>query len=182
MDTINLISKRLSIRPHKIEDASILNQAILDSFHELHQWMDWAKAPPSIDETKAYIEFSQMCWSKENPEELPLLIFDAKEENLIGSSGFHAINWEIPCFEIGYWVNRKYAGQGYITETVDLLTQYGFPTLKAKRIEIRCDSENLKSAAVASRSGYTLEAHFKNHRIQPASQKISGTLVFARYE
>lgn len=177
-----LTSSRICIRPHKNGDEFLLNQAILDSFDKLHEWMEWAIKPPSIEETKAYVEFSQKCWSIENPEELPLLIFDANEENLIGAAGFNAINWRIPMFEIGYWVSNRYAGQGLITEAVNVLTQHAFSMWDAKRIEIRCESENTKSAAIPKRLGFLLEAHFKNHRVQPASNKLSGTLVFVRYE
>jgi ribosomal-protein-serine acetyltransferase len=176
-----ITSARISMRPHRSGDEILLNKSVLDSFDQLHEWMDWAIAPQSIEETKAYIEFSQKCWSEECPEELPLLIFDAKAKKLIGASGFNAINWKVPAFEIGYWVNIHYAGQGLITQAVNILTQYAFSRWNAKRIEIRCDPENAKSAAIPKRLGFLLEAHFKNHRVQPVSKKLSGTLVFVRY-
>lgn len=169
------------MRPHREEDAFLLNQAVLESFEQLHEWMEWAAHPPTLDQTKAYIRFAQECWTKENPIELPLLIFDAEEKNLIGSSGYHAINWSVPCFETGYWVNKKYSGQGFITEAVNILTRHAFTNLKAKRLEIRCDSENVRSAQVPMRLGYDLEAHFKNNRVQPASRQVSGTFIYVRY-
>lgn len=85
-------------------------------------------------------------------------------------------------FEIGYWVSNRYAGQGLITESVNVLTQHAFSMWDAIRIEIRCDPENTKKAAIPKRLGFLLEAHFKKHRVQPASNKLSGTLVFVRYE
>jgi RimJ/RimL family protein N-acetyltransferase len=175
-------SSRIRVRPHINEDAILLNQAIAESFDNLHEWMEWAVKPQTMKETKDYIDFSQNCWLEENPKELPLLIFDPNEENLIGSTGFHAINWEIPVFEIGYWVNKRYAGQGLITEAVNIQTQYAFSTWNAKCVEISCDADNTKSAAIPIRLGFTLEAHLKNHRTQPTSNKLSGTLVFVRYD
>jgi RimJ/RimL family protein N-acetyltransferase len=144
--------------------------------------MDWALAPPSIDETRSYVTYASNCWSKERADELPLLIFDRYGENLIGSTGLHRINWEIPSFEIGYWVSINHTGKGLITEAVNILTQFAFLKFNAKRIEIRCDSENDKSAAIPNRLGFVLEARLKNHRIQPISKKVSDTLVFARYD
>lgn len=176
-----LISARICIRPHKEGDEILLNQAIVDSFKQLHEWMEWAATPQTLQQTKAYVEYSQKCWAEENPTELPLLIFDQNEKNLIGATGFIAINWKVPTFEIGYWVNTAYSGKGLITEAVNILTQYAFSVGGAKRIEVRCDTENTKSAAIPKRLGFSLEAHFKNHRIQPASKKISGTLIFVRY-
>jgi RimJ/RimL family protein N-acetyltransferase len=63
-----------------------------------------------------------------------------------------------------------------------MLTQHAFSIWDAKRIEIRCDPVNTKSADIPKRLGFLLEAHFKNHRVQPTSNNLSGTLVFVRYE
>ena len=49
-----------------------------------------------------------------------------------------------------------------MTEALNALTQYAFETLKAKRVEIRIDTENLKSRKVAERCGYELEATLEN--------------------
>lgn len=179
---VNLYSARLCIRPHQRGDEILLTEAIVDSFDLLHEWMDWAATYQTLDKSKAYIEYSMKCWSEEFPRELPFLIFDPSETQLLGATGFNAIDWKIPSFEIGYWVNTRYSGQGFITEAVNILTQHAFSTWQAKRLEIRCDSENNKSAAIAERLGFQLEAHFKNHRIQPKSKKLSGTLIFVRYD
>lgn len=174
-------SKRLVIRPHRDDDAHILNQAILDSYEGLHQWMDWASSPQTMQQTKDYIEYSKICWTQENPSELPLLILDSQEKNIIGSSGFNEINWVIPRFEIGYWGNIHFSGRGLITEATHLLTEYAFKTWNAKRIAIRCDIENEKSCAIPKRLGYALEACLKNERIQPGNNKVSDTLIFVFY-
>jgi RimJ/RimL family protein N-acetyltransferase len=179
-----LISQRLIIRPFQIDDARIVNKTIAGSFKQLHQWMEWAKEPQTMKQTKEFIQHAQTCWSSKvgthlTPRELPFVIFDAEGE-VIGSIGLNAICWDIPSFEIGYWASVHFQGQGLITEAVNIVTRYACTTWHAKRIEIRCDSENKKSAAVAMRLGFELEAHFKNHRIQ-SSNKISGTYVFARY-
>ncbi|MBN9378078.1 MAG: hypothetical protein BGO14_01135 [Chlamydiales bacterium 38-26] len=179
---VSLNSVRLCIRPHQRGDEILLTEAITDSFDLLHEWMDWAATPQTLDKTKAYIEYSIKCWSEEFPRELPLLIFNTSQTQLLGAIAFNAIDWKIPSFEIGYWVNTHYSSQGFITEAVNILTQYAFSTWQAKRLEIRCDTENKKSAAIPERLGFQLEAHFKNHRVQPKSKKLSGTLIFVRYD
>lgn len=181
MEPVVLSSKRLILRPHCEEDATLLYKAVQDSFEALHRWMDWAGDPLTLEKTKDYIAFSKKCWSEDSPTELPMLIFD-HHLNLIGSTGYLAINWKVPALEIGYWVNSPHEGCGYITEATNLLTQHAFTKWNAKRVEIRCDVENVKSAAIPERLGFKLEAHFKNHRVQPNSQKLSGTLVYARYD
>ncbi|HEV8052961.1 MAG TPA: GNAT family N-acetyltransferase [Parachlamydiaceae bacterium] len=177
-----LITKRLLIRPHRPSDEVLLNKAILDSFEELHPWMDWADKPQSLEETRAYIAYSEKCWTEEYPQELPLLILDLEEKNIIGSSGYNAIKWQIPLLEIGYWGNVNYAGKGLITEAVNVLTQYAFAELAAKRVEIRCSSENVKSAAIPLRLNYLLAATLKDHRVLPGNKNISNTHIFTRFD
>ncbi|MCZ8517735.1 GNAT family N-acetyltransferase [Paenibacillus filicis] len=45
-----------------------------------------------------------------------------------------------PKFEIGYWIDTRYSGNVYMTEAIQGITSYAFNELKARRIEIRCDS------------------------------------------
>ena len=67
------------------------------------------------------------------------------------------IEWSIPKFEIGYWLRTTLIGKGYMTEAVVALTKMAKETLKANRIEIRCDERNVRSRRVAERAGYRLE-------------------------
>jgi RimJ/RimL family protein N-acetyltransferase len=47
------------------------------------------------------------------------------------------------------------------------------------RIEIRCESENKRSAALAERAGFTLEASLRQHR-WGNSGKLITTLIYAK--
>jgi ribosomal-protein-alanine N-acetyltransferase len=58
---------------------------------------------------------------------------------------------------IGYWIDRAYAGRGYTTEAVNLMTEYGFSDLALHRIEINLRPENAASRRVAEKAGYVLE-------------------------
>lgn len=90
-----------------------------------------------------------------------MLILKATD-TIIGGSGLHRIDWNVPKFEIGYWVRSSYAGQGYITEAVTGITSFAFNTLGARRVEIRCDVKNVRSSAVARRAGFALECTTHN--------------------
>lgn len=176
-----LKSSRILLRAPTLLDAPKVTEAIVDSFPEIERWMPWANSLQTLEKSTDYIIFSEKCWSEEKPVELPMLIFDAKGENLIGSSGYHTINWELPSMEIGYWGTRQHLGQGLITEAVKLLTEYAFDTWQPKRLEIRCDVENVRSGAIATKLGYIKEAQLKNHRIQPLTQKLSDTVIYTRF-
>ncbi|TMD65260.1 MAG: GNAT family N-acetyltransferase, partial [Chloroflexi bacterium] len=81
-------------------------------------------------------------------------------------------------FEIGYWLRVSAPGHGYMTEAVQLLTNYAFSSLAANRVEIRCDERNVRSAAIPRRLGFIQEARMRNHEAAPDGT-LRTTLVFA---
>lgn len=175
-DTIQ--SQRLLIRAPRPGDGAAINAAVLDSLAELRPWMPWAQQTPTVDDNEIYAREAHVRFLKR--EELPLLLFDKTTNILVGSSGLHRINWAVPRVEIGYWVRTPYAGQGYITEAVAALTEFAFTTLQAHRVEIRCDARNERSAAVARRSGFTLEGTLRCEDRCPMTNELRDTLVFAK--
>jgi RimJ/RimL family protein N-acetyltransferase len=66
-----------------------------------------------------------------------------------------------------------------MTEAVNGLTALAFEKLGAERMEIRCDARNTRSAAVAQRAGYTLEAHLRRDSRAPDGT-LRDSLIFAR--
>jgi ribosomal-protein-alanine N-acetyltransferase len=60
------------------------------------------------------------------------------------------------CF-IGYSLDQRYNGQGYMTEAVRLATKYAFETLKLHRIEAGVMPHNFGSIRVLEKAGYHKE-------------------------
>lgn len=58
---------------------------------------------------------------------------------------------------IGYWIDRNFAGRGFTTQAVEILTQYAFSELRLHRIEINLRPENASSRRVAEKAGYIFE-------------------------
>jgi ribosomal-protein-serine acetyltransferase len=151
----HLETERLLIRAPRPGDGVIINEGVRESHAELHRWMPWARMVQTVDESEMVAR--RMAAKFLLREELMLLLFRKEDGLFAGSSGMHRINWEIPKFEIGYWVRTSMSGQGYITEAVNGITRFAFETLNARRVEIRCDARNERSAAVARRAGYALD-------------------------
>ena len=178
-----IITPRLLICPPQIGDGLVLNAAILESFEVLHEFMDWAKATPSINDSEEHIRQASANWIlKKNAEPwLQLLIFDKHSGEFIGSTSFHHIDWKIPSVETGYWIRTVRAGQGMMTEATNAITQYAFKQLGVKRIAITCDIDNIRSKKIAERLNYTLEGILKFHRRKPINCELSDTLIYAKY-
>ena len=88
-------------------------------------------------------------------------MFDKVNLVFIGIINPHTINWEVPSFELGYWIRTPYSGKGYMTEAVNALTQYSFKQMHAIRLEVRCDPNNIKSRKIPERLGFEQEAILK---------------------
>jgi RimJ/RimL family protein N-acetyltransferase len=139
--------------------------------------MPWANPVQSAEDYE--ILARRMMARRILREEFMLLVFRKSDGLLAGSCGMHHIDWDVPRFEIGYWLRTSLTGQGYVTEAVNGLTTFCRDVLHAKRLEIRCDTRNTRSAAVAERAGYQLEAHFRADR-RGTRGEISDTLVYVR--
>ena len=177
-----IITDRLVIRPHMLEDVSVINDAQKRSFSILNPWMEWAKEIPSLENTSEFVQFSLKMWSKEKPENLPFIVFERKSNEFVGGAGYVSIDWEVPSVEIGYWRDIKHPQKGYITEAANALTRYAFDELKANRVQICCDADNIASRRVPERLKFDLEAKLKNHRVKQVTKELADTLVFAIYD
>ncbi|RYG70899.1 N-acetyltransferase [bacterium] len=168
-------TKRLFGRAPRPGDGAALNAAVCESIEELRVWMPWAQEAPSPDESEATVRrFSAEYW---NRNDIYFFLFDRKTQ-LVGATGFHRIDWEVPRFEIGYWLRTSRHGEGLATEAAQGMAKFAFEDLNAKRVEIRCAVENEKSAAVARRAGFELESTLRNWTRRPDG-KLCDTLVFA---
>lgn len=170
-------SSRLLIRSPLWGDGAKLNEAVKESRTELLPWMPWAEHSPTLEESEMVIRRSRIRYLERS--DLMLLLFLKETGQLIGSSGLHRIDWQARKFEIGYWVRTAFGGNGYISEAVEAITQFAVHELDANRVEIRCDSRNVRSARVAERNGFTLEGILRKEKCDAAGS-LRDTMIFSK--
>ncbi len=171
-----LVTSRLLIRAPLVSDAEALNLAVLETFDQLHRWMPWAVTPPTLEESQEVCE--RMSFQVFDDKDLALFCFERATGEFVMSSGLHPLDLTVPSFMIGYWCRASRQRQGFATEAVQAITAYGLEIRGARRIEIRCDTENHASRAVAERCGYRLEGERKHDSRNPGGA-LRSTLVFA---
>ncbi|MBI3942768.1 MAG: GNAT family N-acetyltransferase [Chloroflexi bacterium] len=170
-------SRRLLIRSPRPGDGREMHAAILESLDALLPWMAWAHHIGTEADTEENV---RQAWVKFLAREnLRLHLYLKGTETIVGSSGLHRIQWEIPSFEIGYWVRTRFEGQGYITEATARITRFAFEILGARRVEIRMDRRNIRSKAVPERLGFVLEGHLHNDSLG-TDGSLRDTLIYAR--
>ena len=153
-------------------------EAIVESKDELAEFLVWV--PYALTEADSVTNMEQAITNFENFEqELRFSIVNKLTQQLIGMIGIIIKDKDIPYFELGYWVRSSCAGEGYITEAVNLIENYCFTELKAKRVEIQLAEPNNKSKAVAERCGYQFEGQLRNAMLLPSGQ-VCDRLVYAK--
>ncbi len=84
---------------------------------------------------------------------------------LIGVIGHYRIQPENHRCEIGYMILPQYNGQGYVTEAVKAVLQYGFDDLQMHSIEGVIDPDNIASEKVLLKNGFVKEAHILENEL-----------------
>ena len=164
-----VVTARLLLRPPRAGDGAMINAAIKESFAELNAWMPWAKELPSVADCEAWSVESARQFA--DREELPMLMLENASGALLGATGLHRIDWDVPSFEVGYWCRTSSVGHGFVTEAVYALARTAFETLGANRFEARMDDRNVRSYRVAERLGMQLEGVLRRD-----SRATDGTL------
>jgi RimJ/RimL family protein N-acetyltransferase len=150
-----IVTPQLIIRCYNPSDAQLLQTSVTESLEHLLPWMPWAADEPKPLETR--VEHLRQFRSKfDTGQDFVYGIFNPQETRLMGGTGLHTrIGGE--ALEIGYWIHKDFINHGYATETSAALTKVAFEVSKVNRVEIHCAIENVRSAAVPRKLGYTLD-------------------------
>jgi len=85
---------------------------------------------------------------------------------LVGAASLLAISAAHARAELGYWIGPPYWSQGYATEAVRALVDWGTRDLVLTRIVARCLAWNTASAAVLRKAGLKDEGRLVQHEIR----------------
>jgi RimJ/RimL family protein N-acetyltransferase len=155
-----------ALRRYSIDDAGPMAQMVRECMDHLVPWLPWAS-----DETAAVgTQLTRMRESikgYEQPDGTWDYAVCDRGGRLIGSAGI--VVRDDGRVEIGYWVHIDAVGHGHATRAARMLTEVWREHRAEARIEIRCDEANVKSANVAHKLGYRLEAVI-DHPIEAASE------------
>ena len=155
-----MVGQRVLVRPYRVGDGPALWEAIEESRTHLRPWMPWTDSHTVPADSEMYARRSAARWLLR--EDLSVGIWERSTGKFVGGSGLHPRDWGVPSFEIGYWIRLSAQGKGYVAETVQILCGLAFDTFGANRVSIQCDTQNIRSANVARRLGFTLEATLRN--------------------
>jgi [ribosomal protein S5]-alanine N-acetyltransferase len=64
---------------------------------------------------------------------------------------------------IGYWMGERFAGQGYMSEAVDVIKRHAFGPLALHRVEAACIPDNERSVRLLKKAGFELEGRLRSY-------------------
>ena len=171
-------TERLLMRVPTRGDARRLLKAVLASQAELREWMPWALGAYDLDKARAFCEGAARKHASE--EEFATLVSARHRRRIVGCCSLVARDWNVPMFEIGYWLRTDQVGKGYATEAARAMAELAFRSLAAERVEIRIDDLNARSYAVAERLGFEWEATLKSHE-RGTNGELRNTRIYALF-
>jgi RimJ/RimL family protein N-acetyltransferase len=146
---------RMVLRCWEPRDASLLKEAVDSSIDHLRPFMPWAHQEPTSLQVKMDLLRSFRAKFDLN-QDFVYGVFDREEVRVLGGTGLHTRRGS-DILEIGYWIRKNATHQGLATELSMALLRVAFELHKVHRVEIRCVPENVYSAAVPRKLGFTHE-------------------------
>ncbi len=112
----------------------------------------------------------------ENKIYFAYVIIDTQSESMVGFIDLKNIDWRIPKSEVGFFIDRDYAGKGITSKALDVLCEYCFTHHGFKKLFLRTHESNLPSRRVAEKCGFEIEG-----KLRSDYRTSSGELVDVLY-
>lgn len=158
---------RLELQMPKAGFGDKVHQAIVDGYEDYIKWLNW---PPHIPTPESVEEECRL-----NHAEFILrgliryIIIEKATGTIIGRCAFPPlqVNWDIPQFGVSYFIRRSKRAKRYATESAHAMAFLAFKVLKARKVEIYCDAENIASTKVPLNLNFKLEYTQKGGWLRP---------------
>ncbi len=151
------------VRPLEPADTAALFEVVRASLVELNYNFPWCKLDYSIDDSAAWISYSQKAWL--NRSEFPLGVFDASSRQVVGAVGISQINTQSGIGNLGYWVGTPFIGRGIARFAAKQAAILAFNELGLTRLEIVTLTHNFASQRIAEALGATRECVARNRLV-----------------
>lgn len=168
-----LITDRLILCQMAIEDAPALFHIWSDS--EVTKYLN-IKTFTDIGQAREMIELLSRLATEQKA--IRWTIFLKETNQPIGSCGYNTwIKEEGFRGEIGYDLDRKYWGQGIMSEALHALIRFGFNTMGFNRIEALVEPENIPSSKLLKKIGFCEEGLLRDYQFN--KEKFSDLTIYS---
>ena len=174
-----IVTQRLVLRCWEPRDALLAKAAVDESIEHLRPWMPWAAGHPQ--ELQEHINRLRNWRGKfDLGQDYVYGIFSPDEQRALGGCGLHLRLLSTDAREIGYWIHKDFTNQGLATELSAALTRVAFEIDHVRRVEIHCQPQNLRSAAVPRKLGFVHEATLRK-RIPLGEERLGDSMIWTLF-
>jgi [ribosomal protein S5]-alanine N-acetyltransferase len=170
-----LETERLNLRMYLASDALELFR--IRSDEETMKYMD-SPLHLTIDDSRLMIEDIGNAYQYETG--INWVIESKFNGKMLGYVGFWRIMPEHVRGEIGYALNRKYWGKGYMKEAITAVLHFGFKHLCLHSVEANVNPGNKASTGLLLNLGFRKEGHMKENYF--VNGRFVDTIIFSLLE
>lgn len=153
-----LETERLLLRELKTDDAESIFQYLSDK--DVIRYLEGNT--DTVEEARDYVTWCDNTFNKEKTD--IRWGIELKENNkLIGDCGFGHINEPKRPTELGYMLAKEYWNQGYMSEVLGSILNYGFYNLGLHRIQAWTHPDNKASASILLKHGFVKEGFLREY-------------------
>lgn len=156
-----LETERLILRETTDADAPALFELYRDP--EMSRFISFS-THTSIDDTRAFLGWMANAFKQRDSIRWGIVL--KARNRLIGTGGLHFWKRELRMMEVGYHIGQAYWGEGYATETLRALVDFGFRRANLNRIEGRHNAGNDASGRVMAKVGFEREGVWRQREIK----------------
>lgn len=141
------------LKPIAKEHVQALYELTEMSRDRIREWLPWVDSITEISHTEQFVLQAMKQSAKNGAFTAGIWV----DKELAGIIGYHAIDWNNRCVNIGYWLGRGYEGQGIMTSACRAFVDHALIELDLHRVEIHCATGNRRSRGIPERLGFVLE-------------------------
>jgi len=169
MEAINFDT--FSIRPLNIEDSNNFFNLIDQNRSRLEDFFTVTiSRTKTLEDTKVYIE--EITKKAAAKIYLPYLIVNNKNNGLIGFIDVKNIDWTIPIGELGFFMDKEYAGKGIFTKALKAFIDFCFANYGFHKLFLRTHESNFSTRRVAENCGFVMERKLRRDHKTPGGDLV----------
>ena len=172
---------RLLIRPKQSGDGATSLAAVIETWGDLHKWMQWAESPSDFTEAEQELRIRQQMASFARRTEFNLLGIERASGRAVIWCGLHDIDWQARSCDTGFWVRKSAQREGFATEATNALLRYAFSALGMRRVGITHSAGNEASHRVVEKLGFSPESILQNGNPLPGG-RLADRCCYARLD
>lgn len=147
------VDDEIELRILQTHDARAFFAFVQNNRAHLEEWLLWSQHLHSEADARAFLQEGLDDFARDG---LPLIGIYTRGE-MAGGLAFFPLDRRINAAEFGYWLGKEFVGRGIMSRAQSAVLQYLFEIIRVNRVQLRMETDNTASRALAERAGFVQE-------------------------